>query len=263
MINLPDILVLAETDIGDIVSLVIFLAVAGISILAKMAEKWMQTYAADKEQKDRQRREARGGPEPVRRQPASQPPAPPLPSRRDEEEVEIELADMPPINVQHMPKADRTRQLRQQMLAAKLEAYRIQQEAARLRTAGPLAARPQQPPRPQQQLIPTIRPPQPAAAAAAVGANIEQEMDRLQQRRDSLEQLSSKRLSMLSPAEADTAAISARLVSIRPGQADLREHVARSLVELNDPATARAAIMFHEIFSLPKAMRHEAEMWDE
>lgn len=69
--------------------------------------------------------------------------------------------------------------------------------------------------------------------------------------------------------EADTAAIEARLVSIRP--AVVREDestvevigsVAGVTVDLTDRRRAREAIVFHEILSPPKGIRSQPEMWE-
>ena len=70
------------------------------------------------------------------------------------------------------------------------------------------------------------------------------------------------------PEEADTAAIEARLVSIRPAvrrdeiTVEAIKPVAGVTVDLTDRRRAREAIVFHEILSPPKGIRSQPEMWE-
>ena len=92
---------------------------------------------------------------------------------------------------------------------------------------------------------------------------VEEEMARLQSRLRKLEHLRGSRLEMEASPEADTAAIEARLLSIRA--ATTGPTVAGRqliMVNLSDPAGAQTAIIMHEIFSPPKALRHQQELWD-
>ena len=67
------------------------------------------------------------------------------------------------------------------------------------------------------------------------------------------------------PKEVDAAGIEKRLVSLHPLSAYTVEDVTRvtGVVDLSDPHKARTAIVLHEIFSSPKALRPPDEMWDQ
>ena len=88
-------------------------------------------------------------------------------------------------------------------------------------------------------------------------------MQRQQRRLRMIQQQRATRLVADVPSEADTAAIEARLLSIDSAR---REGVVRDraavTVDLHHREQLRKAIIYHEIFSPPKALRQGAEMWD-
>ena len=86
-----------------------------------------------------------------------------------------------------------------------------------------------------------------------------------ERRRQDLEQrdaLRLRRLQTAAPAEADTAAIDARISHFQRMEVQ-QDTIARVRVDLTDHKSARHAIIFHEILSPPKALRTAPEMWDQ
>jgi hypothetical protein len=72
-----------------------------------------------------------------------------------------------------------------------------------------------------------------------------------------------QRMATAAPAEADTAAIEARLVTIRPAAGPLAAAEVRALLaDLKTPDALRRAILHYEVFAPPKALRPGPEMWD-
>jgi hypothetical protein len=107
------------------------------------------------------------------------------------------------------------------------------------------------PPRPAPQPQ-TLRPEQVAQAQ-------QQHVDQESRKRN-------RRLAARKSPEADSQAITDRLVSIHPSAAPMmvqedREPTAFQIA-LNDPDSLRAAIIYHEIFSPPKALRSGGEPWE-
>lgn len=70
-----------------------------------------------------------------------------------------------------------------------------------------------------------------------------------------------QRMQTTAPSEADTAAIDARISHFKRME-QTREQVARVIVDLKGRNALRAAIIYHEILSPPKALRQGPEMWD-
>jgi hypothetical protein len=86
-----------------------------------------------------------------------------------------------------------------------------------------------------------------------------------ERRRQEMEQkdaLRLRRLQTAAPAEADTAAIDARISHFQRMEVQ-QDQVARVQVNLASRRTLRDAIIFHEILSPPKALRNTPEMWDQ
>jgi hypothetical protein len=71
-----------------------------------------------------------------------------------------------------------------------------------------------------------------------------------------------RRMETAAPAEADTAAIDARLSHFQRMETQL-DQIANVQVELKTAAALRTAIIYHEILSRPKALRQDPEMWDQ
>ena len=116
--------------------------------------------------------------------------------------------------------------------------------------------------RPQQKVAP--------AEPAVLGVGVrDADLHRVQQLRQK-QQLRQRRLSELEMDEAetkaDTEAIVSRLVSIAPAaKTPSAEEAATDMavgLNLRDADALRRAIIYHEIFSAPKAMRQEREIWE-
>ncbi|MFA6134995.1 MAG: hypothetical protein WC869_13350 [Phycisphaerae bacterium] len=103
----------------------------------------------------------------------------------------------------------------------------------------------------------------PAAAAIEPEQRVEGELDRQQARRADEDLRRQQRMATIAPAEADTAAIEARIAQIHSRQWDAdtveRGEPALSLGQLGD---LRRAILAFEIFSPPKALRMGREFWE-
>ncbi|MDP6542349.1 MAG: hypothetical protein QGH60_00070 [Phycisphaerae bacterium] len=111
-----------------------------------------------------------------------------------------------------------------------------------------------------------IRPAPPVALQAGQPVRVSEELRLRQQRQTQLERDRQQRLSVRASPESDTDAIEAHLVSLHSEQATDTEFEEISEVGvipgLQTPADARRAIILHEIFSPPKALRKGGEMWD-
>ena len=70
-----------------------------------------------------------------------------------------------------------------------------------------------------------------------------------------------RRLQAAPSPEADTAAIDARISHFQRME-QTTEQAARTRVDLANPRSLRAAIIYHEILSSAKALREGPEMWD-
>ncbi|MDP6046172.1 MAG: hypothetical protein QGH94_11395 [Phycisphaerae bacterium] len=125
-----------------------------------------------------------------------------------------------------------------------------QQEAAKPKTAKlPTVVGRAQPPAPPQQ-------PQKAVRVA-------QELKLRQQRQAQLEADRQKRLSARKPPEADTKAIEARLVDAKLSSKETSiQKIDRPgvIIELQNRSAAKKAMILHEIFASPKALRKDDEM---
>ena len=128
------------------------------------------------------------------------------------------------------------------------------------------ADKPRQKPRavqPKPPVASKVRRPQPARSPQPV--RVSQELRLREQRQAQLEADRQKRLATRRSPEADSSDIEARLVSIRPAQDDtpvLEISEVSIILELDSPAEAQRAMVLHEIFSPPKALRNGGEMWD-
>lgn len=92
---------------------------------------------------------------------------------------------------------------------------------------------------------------------------VSQELQLQQQRSQELEERRMKKLAARVPQEADSAGIEARLLHTRPSAAPhLEPSAPRAKVVLGDAEQARFAIICHEVFSPPKALRQESEPWE-
>lgn len=125
--------------------------------------------------------------------------------------------------------------------------------------AGERAHRRVRPPaRPQPQPQPTVG----TLENRHLRVSVEEEVRRQQQRLAADASSQMRRLAAHRPFEADTALVEARLVGVRPsrpGQAAPRK--APALLDLSEPDRLRLAIIYHEVFSAPRALRAEPEIW--
>ena len=106
---------------------------------------------------------------------------------------------------------------------------------------------------------------QPRQAPDEQTVRVSEELRLRQQRQAQLKRDSQKRLVTRTSPESDTNAIEARLVSIHPDQTDtapMQISKVGVILQLDTPANAQRAIILHEIFSPPKALRKGGEMWD-
>ena len=137
-----------------------------------------------------------------------------------------------------------------------------QQEEKRRGNSGPPGRRQTQAPA-RRTVQPTRTAPPPPPAGQTV--RVSQELHLRQQRQVQLDSDREKRLATRKSPESDTNAIEAHLVSVHPSEADTAPRqistvgVIPGLKTLDD---ARKAIILHEIFSPPKALRKGGEMWD-
>jgi len=147
-------------------------------------------------------------------------------------------------------------------------------------TARPAGPPPAPPPRPDLELArealrsmgliveqPTQRAPQADQPVALTPVEpqtirVEEEL-KLQRRRErKLDAQRRKRLAPRKVPEADSAAIEGRILKVRPGQEAAHDVATGVIVDLSRAESLRRAIIFHEIFSAPKALREGKEMWD-
>ena len=106
----------------------------------------------------------------------------------------------------------------------------------------------------------------PAPAPQPQTLRPEQVAQAQQQHVDQESRKRNRRLAARKSPEADSQAITDRLVSIHPSAAPMmvqedREQTAIQIA-LDDPDSLRAAIIYHEIFSPPKALRSGGEPWE-
>lgn len=91
---------------------------------------------------------------------------------------------------------------------------------------------------------------------------VEEELKLQRRRQRDLEAQRRKRLASRKVPEADSAAIEGRILQVRPDQEAAHDLPTGPAVNLSSAERARRAIIFHEIFSAPKALRQGKEMWD-
>lgn len=91
---------------------------------------------------------------------------------------------------------------------------------------------------------------------------VEEELQMQRRRQEKLEAQRGKRLAAPKVPEADSAVIKGRTLQDRPDQEPGAGAATGPSVDLSSPERARRAIIFHEIFSAPKALRQGKEMWD-
>ena len=109
------------------------------------------------------------------------------------------------------------------------------------------------------------RPVPPPAPAAEQTVRVSEELHLRQQRQAQLDGDRQQRLASRKSPESDTNAIEARLVSVRPDQGDTspgRISKVGVILQLKTRDDAQKAIIMHEIFSPPKALRKGREIWD-
>lgn len=122
-----------------------------------------------------------------------------------------------------------------------------------LRAMGLMPARPQ-PSKAEEPIMLTPAEPESVRVDEALRQERRRQRDAEAQRR--------KRLASPRVAEADSAAIESRILKVHPGQGDAQDLPTGPAVDLSSADRARRAIVFHEIFSAPKALRRGKEMWD-
>ena len=96
-------------------------------------------------------------------------------------------------------------------------------------------------------------------------ATVEDEVLQQRRRLAKVQAERKRRLAARKPPEADTAAIESRLVHVAPGVAAAAETLPTGTgmrETLASADRARTAMIFHEIFSSPKALRRGPEMWE-
>ena len=113
----------------------------------------------------------------------------------------------------------------------------------------------------------TVQPTRPAPPAPPdeQAVRVSQELGLRQQRQAQLDKDRQKRLASRQSPQSDSNAIEARLVSIRSAEADTAIRKIGEIgviLQLATTAEARRAIILHEVFSPPKALRQGGEMWD-
>ena len=91
---------------------------------------------------------------------------------------------------------------------------------------------------------------------------VEEELKLQRRRQRDLEAHRRKRLAPRKATEAHFAAIEGRILQVRPDQEAQQDLPTGPVVNLSSAERARRAIIFHEIFSAPKALRQGKEMWD-
>jgi len=125
--------------------------------------------------------------------------------------------------------------------------------------------------RPQRQ-VPAPRTAQPArpvpppvVPAAGKTIRVSEELRLHQQRQAQIEIERQKRLASRTSPEFDTNAIEARLVSVHPSVGDTAPgQIGKTgvILQLKTRDDAQKAIIMHEIFSPPKALRKGGDIWD-
>ncbi len=235
MFEIADILA-KDKGASRLINTIVLLALGVIWVISQVVVKRQREKAAQEAEEQRRRHDAEEAGRPADRpddlpQPAQQAkPYPPMPTTKAQ-----------PIRPEPIPVSPPP--------ARRQAPVPVFPEPLRVETA-PAAPAPQ----PQVQAKSSARR-QPRTA--------QEEITRLQSRLRKLEHLRADRLEMEASPEADTAAIESRLLSIRPATPG-RAVAGKSFiaVDLSDRASARNAIIMHEIFSPPQALRDQDELWD-
>ncbi len=254
-------MILAKSNYSELIALAVFAVVAIISAVAKHAEKKNQAKQQLEAEERRHQRETSGK--------ALPPPTTQLRQQKTHQQEQLAAARAAQAQPQASPKQP----------VRRYPPMPTPQRQPAPATPKPVAARRYPPIQPQpiqpQPVQPQPIQPQPIAQPIEAKKKpvprqtTEQEITRLQSRLAKLESMRSKRLSMALPSETGTTAIESRLVSIRtPLRKESYQETTRvevlSVVEINltNRDAARDAIIMHEIFSPPKAMRHQPEAWE-
>jgi len=215
--------ILAAADIGDLFSLIIFIVLAVVFTVAKLAEKWLGRLSERQADERRRRREAAG-----------QGRAPQRPPTRSAQQ-QAGRKRYPP-----MPPPVRGRRAAQQ--AGRVAVPELQLVPTEPVVLEPVARRTViEPPRPVREPVAPQR--VPAGTPERLGVQAEREAVRLQSHMRKLDLLRRQRLT-------------AARFALDPRQ------TAGEAIDLTNPLTARQAMIFHEIFSPPKALRREPEVWN-
>lgn len=237
---------------GDTVSILIAVVIGALFVAAKAMEKKMQKRAKEEEARrpEEDRLQGEGAqPTPTREAIPSQqvhlpgqkryPPMPPQPAADRVAEHRPPPSPIPAQQVQPPAGMPHPQPVMQQVPQRRDEAPAPR--PVRLQPAEPIPIQPE----------PVQHAPE----------DLEQEVKELQGRLPKLDQFRSQRLAATVPAESRISAWRRRPLVAREAE---QPAAAMPLagVGLRDLATARQAIVFHEIFSSPKALRLEREMWD-
>ncbi len=242
MIEIADILAKGSSKLINTLVTVGLIAIWVVSMFMKRERE----KTARQAEQERQRRDAEQAGEPSARQGDQQRPAqqaklyPPMPTGKAQpfgrEPVKLQPVRREPIPVSPPP-------IRRQAPVPVFPAPLRAQTAPRTPA-----------PKPQVQTKSPARP---------KPRTVHEEITRLQSKLRKLEHLSVSNLEMEPSPEADTAAIESRLLSIRAAKTG-QGIAGNSFIAVNllNPTNARNAIIMHEIFSPPKALRDQDELWD-
>ncbi len=246
--------ILAEGG-GKLINTIVAIGLIGVWIISQAFVRREREKTARQAEQERLRRDAEqaGGPSArqgdQQRTPQQSKPYPPMPTTTAQT-FRHEPIRRQPIPVSPPPARP------QAPVSVFPEPLRAQTAPAAPMPVFPEPLRPQAAPAPSQR-SPAKSPARPKPRT------VEDEITSLQSKLRKLEHLHVSNLDMAPSPEADTAAIESRLLSIRPAKTGAA--VAGNsfiTVNLSDPTNARTAIIMHEIFSPPKALRDEHELWD-
>jgi hypothetical protein len=119
--------------------------------------------------------------------------------------------------------------------------------------------------RPKPPVAKRSRRPQPVPITVAPPVRVSEELRLNQQRQAELERDRKKRLASRKSPQSDTNAIESRLLSRRPARSETAPQQIGKIgiiLNLESRDMAKKAMILHEIFSPPKALRKGGEMWD-
>ena len=243
--------ILAVRIEGDLIWL---LVVAAIAIIAKIARVIKESAEHARQEQERIRRQQEGGgpaiPPTRERMSGMQQQMPPRIRRRQMHQVPGAEASLP----QGRPSPSEIGEAIRHGIPREAQRQRYRQIRAEASGAGePIRRTPPPVPRPAAGRSVAIE-------AEEREARVEEELALQRRRMEQQEAACRRRMAAKTPSEADTAAIEARLVHIRKGQAAAKAGEPGVLVNLMQPGNMRQAILFHEILSPPKALREEADL---